>query len=358
MIRSFTGWRYIFAVAIFMHHYQIDGKSVLQAGGVIGVTFFFILSGFLLAYGYKKRLMTREISTSDFYKARAVKLYPLHILCFAAVFLLGIRNFVTADLPKAVLNLFLLQSWVPSPDYYMSYNAVSWFLSDELFFYLMFPFVLPVLLNGSGKKIAVGVGIFAISYSAAAALIPSDHYHAYFYINPLSRFADFVFGILVFRIFDQRRQATVGHTSRAEAGAILLVFATFILFDHIPKPYHYCSVIFWGPVAMLIYIFANTSLSANYPPHTRKIHYVLHKSVGPHRKRACRYKPDRAASFRKDCPVAPYNCSVKPVFVFIWFINKPFCSDVPVPPRPVSTRTTCWPYSSFSCLPRSAVWLA
>ena len=244
MIRSFTGWRYIFAVAIFMHHYQIDGKSVLQAGGVIGVTFFFILSGFLLAYGYKKRLMTREISTSDFYKARAVKLYPLHILCFAAVFLLGIRNFVTADLPKAVLNLFLLQSWVPSPDYYMSYNAVSWFLSDELFFYLMFPFVLPVLLNGSGKKIAVGVGIFAISYSAAAAL--------------------------VFRIFDQRRQATVGHPSRAEAGAILLVFATFILFDHIPKPYHYCSVIFWGPVAMLIYIFANTSLSANYPPpHTQ-----------------------------------------------------------------------------------------
>lgn len=166
MIRSFTGWRYIFAVAIFMHHYQIDGKSVLQAGRAIGVTFFFILSGFLLAYGYKKRLMTREISTSDFYKARAVKLYPLHILCFAAVFLLGIRNFVTADLPKAVLNLFLLQSWVPSPDYYMSYNAVSWFLSDELFFYLMFPFVLPVLLNGSGKKIAVGAGIFAISYSA------------------------------------------------------------------------------------------------------------------------------------------------------------------------------------------------
>lgn len=166
MIRSFTGWRYIFAVAIFMHHYQIDGKSVLQAGRAIGVTFFFILSGFLLAYGYKKRLMTREISTSDFYKARAVKLYPLHILCFAAVFLLGIRNFVTADLPKAVLNLFLLQSWVPSPDYYMSYNAVPWFLSDELFFYLMFPFVLPVLLNGSGKKIAVGAGIFAISYSA------------------------------------------------------------------------------------------------------------------------------------------------------------------------------------------------
>lgn len=31
------------------------------------------------------------------------------------------------DLPKAALNLLLLQSWVPLSDYYMSYNAVSWF---------------------------------------------------------------------------------------------------------------------------------------------------------------------------------------------------------------------------------------
>ena len=252
MIRSLTGWRYVFAVVIFLPHYLIDGKSALQAGGVIGVTFFFMLSGFLLAYGYKKRLLTREMTTCDFWKARVVKLYPLHLLCFAAIFLLGIRSFAMTDLPKAALNLLLLQSWVPLSDYYMSYNAVSWFLSDELFFYLMFPFVLPVLLNSSGKKIAVGAGIFAILYSTAAALIPLDHYHAYFYINPLFRFADFVFGILVFRIFDQRRQATGGHASRAEAGAILLIVATFILFDYIPKPYHYCSIIFWGPVAIQI----------------------------------------------------------------------------------------------------------
>ncbi len=55
MIRSLTGWRYVFAVVIFfLHHYLIDGKSALQAGGVIGVTFFFILSWLLLAYDYKK----------------------------------------------------------------------------------------------------------------------------------------------------------------------------------------------------------------------------------------------------------------------------------------------------------------
>ncbi|MFQ9504713.1 MAG: hypothetical protein ACLR1G_13045 [Alistipes indistinctus] len=131
------------------------------------------------------------------------------------------------------------------------------------------------------EKIAVGAGIFAILYSTAAALIPLDHYHAYFYINPLFRFADFVFGILVFRIFDQRRQATGGHASRAEAGAILLIVATFILFDYIPKPYHYCSIIFWGPVAILIYTFAISSLSVIYPPSaSRETHCVLPKSTG------------------------------------------------------------------------------
>ena len=56
MIRSLTGWRYVFAVVIFLHHYLIDGKSALQAGGVIGVTCFFILSWLLLADDYKKTL--------------------------------------------------------------------------------------------------------------------------------------------------------------------------------------------------------------------------------------------------------------------------------------------------------------
>ena len=266
MIHSLTGWRYVFAVVIFLHHYLIDGKSALQAGGTIGVAFFFILSGFLLAYGYKERLLAREISFASFWKSRAIKLYPLHILCFAAIFLFSIRSFTVTDLPKAVLNLFLLQSWVPLSDYYMSYNAVSWFLSDELFFYLMFPFVLPLLLNTSGRKIIIGVGIFAILYATAVLLIPLEHYHAYFYINPLFRFADFVFGILIFRLFDQRKQVAVGHVFWAEAGAILMIFVTFLLFDYIPKPYHYCSVIFWVPIAILVYVFASTSLSVNYPP--------------------------------------------------------------------------------------------
>ena len=183
----------------------------------------------------------------------------------------------------------------------------------------MFPFVLPVLLNSSGKKIAVGAGIFAILYSTAAALIPLDHYHAYFYINPLFRFADFVFGILVFRIFDQRRQATGGHASRAEAGAILLIVATFILFDYIPKPYHYCSIIFWGPVAILIYTFAISSLSVIYPPPiciTRNALRITQINGSP-ANGVSRYKTGREASSHKGCPVVPYNCSGKPVFVFI-----------------------------------------
>lgn len=54
MIRSLTGWRYVFAVVIFLHHYLIDGKSALQAGGVIGVTFFSYWAGFYSLTTIKK----------------------------------------------------------------------------------------------------------------------------------------------------------------------------------------------------------------------------------------------------------------------------------------------------------------
>ena len=352
MIHSLTGWRYVFAVVIFLHHYLIDGKSALQAGGTIGVTFFFILSGFLLAYGYKERLLAREISFASFWKSRAIKLYPLHILCFAAIFLFSIRSFTVTDLPKAVLNLFLLQSWVPLSEYYMSYNAVSWFLSDELFFYLMFPFVLPLLLNTSGRKITIGVGIFAILYATAVLLIPLDHYHAYFYINPLFRFADFVFGILIFRLFDRRKQVAVGHVFWAEAGAILMIFVTFLLFDYIPKPYHYCSVIFWVPIAILVYVFASTSLSVNYPHHalhlpSPHVHTTYYSNQRNFAAEMYSSKPGGKVSFRRYCPVMLCGCSVKPVSAFILFINHLFWSDELSRPKLDSIQTTCWPCSFF-----------
>ena len=52
MIKPLTSLRFVFALMIFMHHYSIKKGSseVLFPEGFLGVTFFFILSGFILSY--------------------------------------------------------------------------------------------------------------------------------------------------------------------------------------------------------------------------------------------------------------------------------------------------------------------
>ena len=36
----------------------------------------------------------------------------------------------------------MVHGWIPSASWYFSYNSVSWSISTELFFYLMFPLLI------------------------------------------------------------------------------------------------------------------------------------------------------------------------------------------------------------------------
>ncbi|MBQ7870061.1 MAG: hypothetical protein IJ355_07030 [Prevotella sp.] len=47
MIETLQSLRFIFFVMIFMSHFGYDGRPTFDAGGDCGVSFFFILSGFV-----------------------------------------------------------------------------------------------------------------------------------------------------------------------------------------------------------------------------------------------------------------------------------------------------------------------
>lgn len=68
--------RIIFMFMIFLEHYP---ETFLRVGGK-AVCFFFVLSGFVLPYGYGHKIDNGNITYRNFLTGRMVKLYPLHWL--------------------------------------------------------------------------------------------------------------------------------------------------------------------------------------------------------------------------------------------------------------------------------------
>ncbi|PYY19324.1 MAG: hypothetical protein DMG60_04760 [Acidobacteria bacterium] len=154
---ALTSLRFFAAFHVFIFHVQaivaVFGPAWYQrlaSIGYVGVSFFFVLSGFILVYTYEgKPIMAR-----DFWRARFARVYPAYafaLLLTTPFFIFAVRHFNEIKVGfmafqaahfkvAAALEILLLQSWVPPAA--LSWNAVGWSLSVEAFFYLLFPLLL------------------------------------------------------------------------------------------------------------------------------------------------------------------------------------------------------------------------
>ncbi|MGW8777328.1 acyltransferase family protein [Streptomyces sp. NPDC055796] len=129
--------------------------------GTIGVSCFFILSGFVLAWTYRPDSDT----VRRFWQRRFAKIYPVYLVSTVLAFVLFSGMGQVPGAANVVLHLTLLQSWVPEQSLYFGLNPVTWSLSCEAFFYLMLP-VLFLWLRRAGVRTlyAVVVGAVALSF--------------------------------------------------------------------------------------------------------------------------------------------------------------------------------------------------
>jgi len=210
-IPALTGMRFVAALMVFVSHYPIPGVGGafkrMADSGYIGVTFFFILSGFVLAYNHLDAFEGDvRGSVIGYLVSRVARIYPLYLFC---ILLAWVSSGAGAALPIYLLGL---QAW--SPDVYVAYglDGPAWSISVEMFLYACFPILivglhmLRVLRDSRRLFIAAAVVVTAMiglatffALSGRGALPSTDPMSAarWIYRTPLTRLLDFMLGIFV-----------------------------------------------------------------------------------------------------------------------------------------------------------------
>jgi peptidoglycan/LPS O-acetylase OafA/YrhL len=182
-----TAARALAALAVFGFHLERwDVLDLPLAGvGYVGVGFFFLLSGFVLTWGTRA-----DVGALTFYRRRFARIWPSHVVMLLAAAVVPVVAVGDGWL-RAVPNLFLVQAWFVRDDLVYGMNGVSWSLSCEVFFYLTFPVVMPVLARlRTGGRLATCVGLLVCS--AGVALLDGElAYHL-----PLWHYFEFVTGVV------------------------------------------------------------------------------------------------------------------------------------------------------------------
>lgn len=151
---SLTGVRFLVALLVFLFHASLgyifnpfEDKAVhssfsylFSVAGWIGVSFFFVLSGFVMVWSARK-----NDSPFSFWKRRIFKIYPVHIVTWGIAMTLGLVSFSNLDI--WLPNLFLVHSWFSQMPVFVSVNPPSWSLCSELLFYALFPLLLKPILK-------------------------------------------------------------------------------------------------------------------------------------------------------------------------------------------------------------------
>lgn len=238
-------------------------KNVFSEG-YLGVTFFFILSGFILTHSYEVRITKKKVDYFDFLIARIARVFPTHILTLLISLPSLINLWVSYGLFSIAIfgmNAFLLQSFIPSRSVFYSFNAPSWCLSALLFFYIIFPF-LAVLRTSKLLMIAVfvlGYQLFVIGFIGTNRLYDASEQFYIFqfliYVFPLSRLIDFVVGIILYRFFCSTRRCSVIYSTLFQILAVLIFCGFFVYHQSIPYYYRF-DLYYLIPLSLVIIAFA------------------------------------------------------------------------------------------------------
>ncbi len=169
-LKPLTSLRFWAALWVVLFHFRTyaDGwgwASSLLGKGYLGVDFFFVLSGFVLAHVYGREFSAGTYRHSRFLVKRVARIYPMHIvmlaffvaLALAAPFLgLVLDSASRNDFSQIPAQIFLVHAWIGTGE---TFNFPSWSISAEFFAYLTFPIV---MLLANRPRLMASLGLAAV----------------------------------------------------------------------------------------------------------------------------------------------------------------------------------------------------
>ncbi|MEP2023596.1 MAG: acyltransferase [Reichenbachiella sp.] len=211
-IEQLTFTRFLAAFLVVIFHFGRDVFpfnapfwSFLFDNGDLFVSFFFVLSGFVMVIAYH----SKKIEFFRYLKMRIARIYPVHIL--GVVLLLISYSMVDRKAPlfEIFIQSLLVHPWYPR--FSLILNYPSWSLAVEMLFYSLFPFIM-VLLNKNKLQVNIVIALSLWVFSQLISYLLKSHVESetiWLFVNfhPLIHLNEFVIGNLFALLFLLNRTA-------------------------------------------------------------------------------------------------------------------------------------------------------
>jgi peptidoglycan/LPS O-acetylase OafA/YrhL len=235
-IPQLTFTRFIAAFFIVVFHYGKTVfpfsvpflKSLIDNLNVL-VSYFFILSGFVLAVSSFKSLNEgKKITLVSFLPPRLARLYPLMI--FSLIIFLILSSKVSHTSTEILLSATMMQAWFPH--YPLALNSPAWAISVEFLFYLAFPFLINFLFKIKSKNL-VFITMSAWLINSLILFLNMNVFESskdFTFFFPPFHLLTFIVGICAGLLFMRHQNLLIKYSNSIKVLTFMAIIASFYLF--------------------------------------------------------------------------------------------------------------------------------
>lgn len=237
---ALTGVRWLAASLVFVYHNRKYWRADVPSGLLhmmnqmnLGVSLFFVLSGFLIAWTYEDKPLQNRNSLWRYWLTRAARILPVYWLVLTARYIdFGVKDPLQPWLTYPLLHGF-------SDVHNLDAIAQSWTLTVEMTFYLMAPLLFRLWNKGTGKLL-----LFLLGMHLAATTIGLGWHHFFHnshkFLYPWSfmaggtffgRFPEFIAGMWLARELKQPKLSGILQFRYKTLSGLLLFFLIMPLLD-------------------------------------------------------------------------------------------------------------------------------